>query len=152
MRPEVKLEGFAELSKALKAAGDGAEKEFREELKNSSTMFAITADARRRQAAATGRNLKRPSRSTGQSAAAVRVSATAKGVYLIGGKASVPYYGWVEFGGALKPSGRRHNTQRRDFIKRGRSLYPAIEQHKPAIKGVALDAMENIKQKAGLHG
>lgn len=166
-KPSVQVQGLAELRKALKAAGDGAEQELKEELQNSSMMSAIVQDARQRLTATFGRventgvkrlvkgktsATSRSSRSTGKAAAAIRVGATAKAVFVTVSKSKVPYYGWLDFGGELKATGRRHNTQKRPFVKRGRAIYPAIDAHRPQIRRVAVQAMENIEQKAGLHG
>lgn len=148
----VAVEGFAETRKALKQFAAEAEKEFRDELKNSSVMYRIADNASVRIRTATGRNLKRPSRSTGRAAGSIRVQSTAKGVFLVGGKATVPYFGWLDFGGALKPEGRRKNRQSRPFLKKGRALYPAISKHRSELGAVAEDAMANARQKAGLHG
>ena len=58
---------------------------------------------------------------TGTLAADVRTSGTKTGAAVRMGRASVPYAGWVEFGGTRhKP----HESER-PFIKTGRYLYPA---------------------------
>ena len=149
---EIRLEGFAELQRALKAAGADAEQEFREELKNSSVVYKMAANARVRLKTSTGKNLARPSRSTGRAASSIRVGSTAKGVYIAGGKGTVPYYGWLDFGGVLQPKGKRKNRQHRPVLKKGRALYPAINMHRSELAGVAREAMDNASQKAGLHG
>lgn len=41
---------------------------------------------------------------------------------------SAPYTGWIEFGGDLKPSGRRRGTIRRPFVKEGRVLFPTAKR------------------------
>jgi len=37
----------------------------------------------------------------------------------------VPYFGWLDWGGTLQPSGGRRNTITRPALKTGRYLYPA---------------------------
>lgn len=150
MKPEIRVEGLTALRKALKTVDVELEKEFREELKNSSVMSALVMDARARLTATIGKNLKRPARSTGRAAGSIRVTSDSRAVYIHGGKKAVPYYGWLDFGGVLKPSGRRKNTQRRPILRQGRGLYPAISAHRAAIGKVALDAAENLQRKAGL--
>lgn len=165
-KPLVKMEGFRELDKALRAAGNGAEKEFRAELRSSPVMNMIVRDARTRLEATYGKHentgirrvtrgktsaTSRPSRSKGTAAASIRILANSRGVAIVGGKARVPYYGWLDFGGDLKPVGNRKNMQKRKFLKRGRAMYPAIDKHRWLITGVAEQAMENNNQKAGLH-
>lgn len=166
-KPLVKMEGFRELDKALRAAGEGAEKEFRAELRSSPVMNMIVRDARTRLEATYGKHentgirrvtrgktsaTSRPSRSKGTAAASIRVLANSRGVSIVGGKAKVPYFGWLDFGGDLKPSGGRKNMQKRKFIKSGRALYPAINEYRPYIARAAEQAMQNNNQKAGLHG
>ena len=144
-RAAVRFDEFASLQRALKQTGDDAERELRDELKNSSVMFQIVSDAR---ALLTGSYRGR--RSTGRAAASLRVGATTKGVYITGGKSTVPYYGWLDFGGDLKPSGGRRNLQKRPFKKRGRAMYPAIYKHRGDINMAAEDAIESSLRKAGL--
>lgn len=92
----------------------------------------------------------RSKRSTGRLARSVRVLSSTKGVYIRGGSARVPYYGWRDFGGTLRPVGGRHNTQVRPFIKRGRYIYPAIDETRPqilrAVRSAYEEAVERVMQ------
>jgi hypothetical protein len=56
-----------------------------------------------------------------------------RGIFVAGGGARAPYYPWLDFGGTLKPVGKRRNTQTRPFIKRGRYIYPALDATMPAV-------------------
>lgn len=67
-----------------------------------------------------------PQRS-GRAAGSIRSSAGGNWFYVVGGSARVPYFGWLDYGGTLAPTGRRRNTQHRDFIRKGRYLWPAVE-------------------------
>jgi len=57
---------------------------------------------------------------------AVTSGASRSGAYLVKPTGKVPYYGWLDFGGTLKPVGKRRNIQKRPVYKIGRYIYPAI--------------------------
>jgi hypothetical protein len=46
---------------------------------------------------------------------------------------TAPYAGWIEFGGDLKPTGKRRGTQHRPFVKQGRFLFPAAKRNTAAL-------------------
>jgi hypothetical protein len=88
-----------------------------------------------------------------QSGAAKRsVKPSYSGSYLAirAGGAKAPYYGWLDFGGTLGPSGGRRNTQHRAVFKKGRYLYPAIARKRHLVEAAAKRAIEQAKRKAGL--
>lgn len=85
---------------------------------------------------------KKPSRSTGALRASLRAQMSGAGVYIVAGTARVPYYGWRDFGGDLKPKGRRFNTQKRPYIVRGRYLYPSIDESRAALESAVSDAVD----------
>ena len=102
-------------------------KELRGELKKAAEPIA--QDARRR----VKRSIKNRSRSTGRAAASIRITAGGNRIRIVGGKKRVPYYGWLDFGGTLHPSGGRRNLQTRPIIRRGRYIYPAIDAGLPDV-------------------
>jgi hypothetical protein len=145
----VKVEGLKELQRSLKKYGNDAPKEMRTELKVAGER--VVNDARRRLQESIGKNLIRDSRSTGRAVGSLRVLSNAKGVFIVGGKAKVPYYGWLDFGGVLKPEGKRRNTQRKRVHKdSGRAIYPAINANMEHLRASADTAMGNARRKAGL--
>lgn len=82
-----------------------------------------------------------PTRS-GAAAGSIRATSGGNTVYLVAGNAKAPYYGWLDFGGTLRPVGRRRNTQYRPKVTQGRYLYPAIaEASRPLVEaaGRAVD-------------
>jgi hypothetical protein len=89
-----------------------------------------------------------PSRG-GKAAASIRARSGGNTVYIRAGGARVPYYGWLDFGGTLKPKGRRYNTQVRPRIQGGRFIYPAIEAKQSLLIKKAEEAFESAKRKAG---
>jgi bacteriophage HK97-gp10 putative tail-component len=54
----------------------------------------------------------------------IRVTATRTGAAVRMGRKTVPYAGWVEFGGTR----RRPHVSRRDFVQTGRYLFPAARR------------------------
>jgi hypothetical protein len=107
---------------------------------------------------------------TGTAASALRPVASNVGASIAfpkGGPGSggepAGYYPWLDFGGA-KAAGRgvtsrpvwrfgksrwAYGDTRRDFIKEGRYLYPAISDSKVYLEGVAGDAVEDAARSEG---
>ncbi len=80
----------------------------------------------------------------------IRATAGGNNVYVVGGKAKTPYYGWLDFGGVLRPTGNRTNTQtNRPAIKQGRYIYPAISHNGVALKAAVTRAFDEAATKAG---
>lgn len=133
----VSVEGLRELSAALRKVGPEHAKELRVEFKKIAEIVA--RDARGRL----------PVRS-GRAAASLRATGDARGAAVIGGRKSVPYYGWLDFGGTLSPSGRRRNTQSRPRLKEGRAIYPAIRANRDELLEASVRSLDNAKRQAGL--
>ncbi len=144
MKPEFKLEGFKEARTALRRLEPELVPELRDGLKAAVTTRTVpTARAKATADSKHGR---------GRLAASIRAGVNGTTVYIMGGKAAVPYFGWRDFGGDLKPSGRRFNTQTRPFLKRGRYLYPAVDETMPALLLAAAAAFDQTARKVGFNG
>lgn len=85
---------------------------------------------------------------TGRARDSIKAGMSGNNAYIQGGKASVPYYAWLDFGGVLRPTGGRRNTQVRDFRKDGRYIYPAIDRARPKILDRAEKAFNNAAREA----
>lgn len=115
----VYITGLKEVQKALKEIGDlDSQKEIKAGLKSG--VEIIAGDARGRV----------PSR-TGAAAAAITSGTSGAKAYVQGGKKSVRYYGWLDFGSR---SPRYGNTRQEGPWRgsgagpaKGRFLYPAID-------------------------
>ena len=138
----VHVEGIRELRTALRRTNPELLKELRTELKRAATPVAN--DARRRVNA----SIKNRGRSTGRTRASIRVGVSGNKVYIAGGKSKVPYYGWLDFGGDLAPTGRRSNYQTRTKLKKGRFLYPAIDANMPLVLLAIDKALTDATRKA----
>lgn len=113
------------LMKALKTVDPLLQKELKGELAKAAGIVANAAKG------------KVPSKS-GRAAGSIRSGGTAKGAYVAGGKASVPYYGWLDFGTRSPISGRPLKVgpwagSGKGPLK-GRFLYPAIAEKRPEVE------------------
>lgn len=91
---------------------------------------------------------------SGDAAASIRAGVSGNNAYIAGGKRSVPYFGWLDFGsrnpnvGAPRSVGPwAHSGRGPD---RGRYFLPVIDRNRDRIADEALDAMNAAIQKAGL--
>ena len=156
---EVNITGLKELRYALNKVDKTIAAELREGLKGAVNI--ISADVR----ADIPKN-------TGRAAASVRAVSKGNTIWLVGGKKSVPYFGWLDFGGKLPD--KRPNTKKalswpglvgprgqpkgvlyakgaeRTKLKDGRYIYPAIRRHRGELEQAMVDAVDRAKQRAGL--
>jgi len=138
-RPEIRVEGLAELRRALRKAervedlGD-----LRDGLKRAAGIVARDAQGRI------------PSR-TGRARGAVRATAGGNTAYVVGGKASVPFFGWLDFGsrtprrGNPRSVGPWANTGKGPTG--GRFIYPAIDANERQIVEAVEDAVDRALRK-----
>lgn len=132
----VGVEGLAELRRALHDVDKALPKKLRTRFKKIGDEVA--AEARSHVPVKTGR-----ARNT------IRSGASGTTAYVAGGRATVPYYGWLEYGGVLKPVGGRHNTIRRARVKGGRYLYPAVDRRRGQIEREAQAAFQDAAREVG---
>lgn len=84
---------------------------------------------------------------TGRAANSVRPVSGGNTIYVVEGGNKAPYVGWLDFGGALKPTGRRRNFQQRPVIKRGRYMYPGIDASSARLAEAAGKAVDRALDK-----
>jgi hypothetical protein len=142
----VAVEGLAELRRALKDIG-GLPLQKNLRAKFLKVGEEIAADAREHVPVGP----KKKNRPGGQARASVKAGVSGNNAYVQEGKKSVPYMGWLDFGGVLKPTGKRKNTIKRPRIKGGRYLYPAIGRKRDRITEAAQQALEETGRELGLH-
>lgn len=140
----VGVEGLAELRRALGQIG-GLPLQKKLRARFLAVGEEIVADARQYVPVST------KDKKAGHVRDSLRAGVSGNNAYVQGGKASVPYYGWLEYGGVLKPVGGRHNTIKRPRIKGGRYLYPAIGRKRERINEAAAQALEDTGRELGLH-
>ncbi len=69
-----------------------------------------------------------------------------RGSTVSGGDRTHPYFGWLDFGGAV---GRR-NSIKRPFLKGGRIIFAAYRADRPFVEERMEDAVERAVRRAGL--
>lgn len=65
---------------------------------------------------------------TGRASRSVKAGTSGAKAVIRGGTKTVPYYGWLDFGGTIAPRG---TAITRTELKRGRFIYPAIARKLP---------------------
>lgn len=135
--PAVRVEGLRELRKALGQIDKDLPKQLRKRFK--AIGDEVAADARRTMPV-----------DTGKARASVRSGVSGNNAYVQIGKKTVPYAAWLDFGGVLKPTGRRRNRIVRQRRPRGRYLYPAIDRKRDDITAAAVQAFEDTARDLGL--
>jgi hypothetical protein len=135
LRAGVEVHGLKELRRDLRKIDPALQKELRADFLDIGKAVAEDAQS------------EMPER-TGRAKASVKAGVSGNNAYVQGGKQTVPYFGWLDFGGVLRPTGGRRNTITREFRKRGRFLYPAIDRNGDRIQRGAEDAVEKAIAKS----
>lgn len=105
--------------------------------------------------------------STGRARSSVRVTSSGGTVWLKGGGARVPYFGWLDFGGQLpghRPrrkkammwSGAQHPSASaggayRTEIRSGRYIYPGAERHAEEATERTAIIFDGVARRAGFY-
>ena len=137
----VEFEGIRQLRRDLKRlGGPELQKAFRERMK--AAVGVVVDDARSRAPAQSGKLRE-----------SITAFAAGSKFGVQGGKARVPYYGWIDFGGMNPPPNRpagKRGTRQRTFYRQGRILYPAIEAHIDDVRRAAESALDETIERSGL--
>jgi len=136
----VQVEGLAEVRRNLKNLDPALQKELRE------SFVLIGQDI-----ANDARSMV-PSGGTGKAAGSIRAGMSGNNAYVAGGKKSVPYYGWLDFGSRKpKSDGSRETGPWRKSgagPKGGRFIYKSISRNRPEIRRAVNRAFEAAKKNA----
>lgn len=136
-RNAIGVSGLNEFRKAVKILSPNTAKQFRRNMKGVAEIVA--ADARGHTPVVSGTAAK-----------SVRATTSGSNVAVKAGGGNAPWYPWLDFGGKLKPVGGRHNTIKRERVKRGRYVYPAIDRHHDELMAAAQKAIEQAARDSGL--
>jgi hypothetical protein len=139
-RPGIEVEGLRELNLALSRIDPQLRKNLNKRLRK--IAGAVRDDVRRAM----------PRGKTGKARASIRSDVGVNGAYVVEGKTQTPYVPWLDFGGVLKPTGKRKGTQSRPIVKGGRYLYPTVVAAQPRTQREATEAFEETRRELGLHG
>jgi hypothetical protein len=129
----VRVEGLKEFVRGLKQIDRGLAKAVR--LAFNDAADVIVSDARGRV----------PSRS-GRAKGSVKAKSTQTKARISGGGNRAPYYPWLDFGGRV---GRR-NSVKRPFLKDGRYIYAAYNQHKGEFVETMAKNLADVARQAGI--
>lgn len=137
----VRVEGLREFRRGLAKLDKQFPKDLNREVKQIGERVA--ADARQRV----------PVRS-GRARGSIRATTAGSRAYVVGGKKSVPYFGWLDFGGGIpnRQSRRRRSLSQpwrsRPFLDEGRFIYPAVRRARPRLERELSQAFERAKNDA----
>lgn len=131
---EIRVEGLAELRRDLKKAERLTDlAEFRDGLKKATEIGANEA------ASLAGAF-------SHQAADTIRPRAGGNVAYIVGGKASLPWYGWADFGQRTARTGQPRSVgpwaNSGKGPKRGRFIYEGVERKSHEITEAVADAVE----------
>lgn len=135
----IEIPGLAAFRRDLKKIDDDLPKQLRDEL--VVVGKEVAGDAQRRV----------PSRS-GKAAGSIRAGVSGNNAYVAGGKKSVPYYGWLDFGSRTPRSGRPRSVGpwkgSGGGPKQGRFIYAAIAENREHITKRAQQAFDKVADEA----
>lgn len=140
MKARVEVSGLAELRRELKRLKKlDTLVEFREGLKAAARIVAT--DAQRRVRSRSGRTRD-----------SIRATAGGNTAYVVGGKAKVPWYGWLDFGTRRPKTGQPRSVgpwaHSGKGPKKGRFIYPALDAKEREVTK-AVSAAVDIATKRG---
>lgn len=140
-QPQIRVEGLAELRRALAQIDRiDTRNELRDGLKRAAEIVASEARSRV------------PSR-TGRTAASVRAVSRGNRADVVGGKAKVPYYGWLDFGTRTPVTGNARSvgpwSGSGKGPPKGRFIYPAIDAKERQVVDAITDSITEAVRKAG---
>jgi hypothetical protein len=140
MSVEIRVYGLAELRRDLRRAGEDLG-DLRDGLRAAADVVA--RDARSRV----------PVRS-GRARDSVRATAGGNRAYVVGGRATVPYYGWLDFGSRRPRAGRPRSVgpwagsgQGPD---RGRFIYAALDANERQVVDLISEAVNEALNRLDL--
>lgn len=139
LKAGIKVDGLPELQRALKDLDPALAKALKVELKD--VAESVMHDAQNDMPVKSGRALE-----------SMKAGADIAGPYVAGGKKSVPYYGWLDFGSRTPIKGRPRSVGPWKGTgagpKKGRFIFPAIDRNRDVIERKSTDAFEKAKREA----
>ena len=141
-RPSVRVEGLAELRRDLRRAERTDDlRELRDGLRSAADIAAQETRSRV------------PQRS-GRARDSIRATAGGNRAFVVGGKARVPYFGWLDFGSRNPKTGQSRSTGpwagSGTGPNGGRFIYPAIEAKDHQIAEAVSEAIEAALRRLDL--
>jgi HK97 gp10 family phage protein len=142
VRPEIRVEGLAALRRDLKRAEQiDARNDLRDGLKNAADIVAREAKSRV------------PTRS-GAARDSIRATAGGNRAFVVGGKARVPYYGWLDFGTRTPRTGNSRSVGpwagSGKGPEKGRFIYQALDAKERQVVEAVEEAVSTALRKVDL--
>lgn len=129
----VRVDGLAELLTALRKSDRAIAKDIGRAGKSAADIIAKEA-------------APHVPRRSGAAQASLRAVVAQGGGAVRGGSARVPYYPWLDFGGAV---GRNKSTKR-PYIRSGRYIYPALRDRRDDVVSSYEQFVGDVLRDAGL--
>lgn len=141
-RVEVRVEGLAELRRALRKAEQIDDLAvLRDGLKKAADVVAQEARSRV------------PTRS-GAARSSIRATSGGNRAFVVGGKAKVPYYGWLDFGSRTPRTGQSRSVgpwSNSGFgPDRGRFIYAALDARERQVVDLVSEAVNDALRRLDL--
>lgn len=133
MQPDIQVNGIADVQKALRSVSADLPRDLRRINKEAADLVREGARSR-------------APRRTGKLRDSIASRAEQRGASLKGGGARVPYFGFIDFGGSVG----RNNSVKRPFIRRGRIIYPAVNDKRDQIIDTYGRNLNQLLRGAGL--
>jgi hypothetical protein len=131
---KVRVDGLAEVNRALRAVDKDAPKQLRLGLNEVANLLIDRARPKIAQVTGAARR------------SLVAQSTRTSARITVGGK-KAPYFAWWSFGGEGRVKGR---PPKRPFVKEGRDIYPTLRQIRPEIEAMLNDRITAVVRGAGL--
>lgn len=149
-RNPVTVEGLTELRKKFKNLEDfEASKQLRKGLFEAAKIVSVEARSR----VPIGPSYK-GRHSPGAARASIMAGATANKAYVAGGRGTVNYYGWLDFGSRNPVSGRPRKVGPWKKSGRGplngRFIYAALDDKRDEVVARVAEALAQFEKEAGL--
>ena len=141
MATEIRVEGLAELRRALTRLEDiESRNDLRDGLKRAADIVAQEAKGRV------------PSKS-GAARGSVRATASGSKAFVNGGKKTVPYYGWLDFGSRTPVQGNARElgpwARSGTGPPKGRFIYPAFNAKETQVVDAVGESVDAATKAAG---
>ncbi len=133
MPEALRITGLREFQASLKHADGQSQKQLRIVLNSAAEIVVARA---------------RPMvpRRSGRAAGSLKAQSSQRLARVKAGGAAVPYYPWLDFGGAVGKS----NSVRRPFFKEGRYIYPAFTSSRGKVEEALEKGLSDLVKKSGL--
>lgn len=141
--PVIAVDGLKDVVRTLKKLGDEDMPAAIRDAGKKAAGFVVDEAVKRVDQVTQGKSDRR--KAPGGMKNSIRAAGQARGAVVRGGAKRVRYFGWIDFGG--KREGRGGGIAEREFLKRGRILYPALDAVAPDVFATYRDEIAELIRK-----